>query len=160
QQKSVVESTHWRNVTRVSAALAVAALVVIGACVWYAWFGSVPKVDFSVRFAQAANSGQCALLAQNRAVFLHGQTLACYDLQNKKELWSQTLLDQKKFEAEAVAEIDQIRAAKRKAKNQGEDVSRWGEPDQAELVTNMIKAAQAELHLQVRGENVWIAFPD
>ena len=51
-QKSVVEARAWRRTVRVAAAVGGLAVVLLGVWFWYAWFGSVPKVVWSVRFPE------------------------------------------------------------------------------------------------------------
>ncbi len=71
-----------------------------GRWTWYAWFGSVPHPYFSVRFADdnRAYSGGSQLAGEDQIVFLHGGTLARYDLKTKKQVWSQELISQQQID--------------------------------------------------------------
>src|ERR1035438_8587702 len=72
---------------------------VVGVWFWYTWFGSVPRTYWSVRFDEPAYSGQSAFYGKDQIVFIHGDTLARYDMKLKKEIWSRHLVDKKEIEA-------------------------------------------------------------
>ena len=71
-QMSVVQQTQGRKVFKVSLAASSVVLVILGVWFWYAWMASVPKVAVSVRLPEASYAGQCRLLPQDQAVWLHG----------------------------------------------------------------------------------------
>ena len=142
-QKWVVEAQYWQKVGRISAAIGAVVAVLLGFWFWYAWFGSVPHQVFSVRFTNAARTGQSKLCSNNQIVFLHGGTLARYDIKSKKEVWSHQLIDQQVFKdmvAKASQDADLIGSL-------GKDMD----------VNQLIEQAMtAGLQLQVVGSNLWV----
>src|SRR5208282_97191 len=103
-QKSVVEAQFWRKTGIISGAIAVVVVALLGFWVWFAWFGSVPHPIFSVRFTDAARSGQSRLCGKSQIVILHGGTLARYDIKSKKEIWSRQLIDLQQIKDAAARE--------------------------------------------------------
>ena len=87
-QKSVMEARAWRRTVLVAGAVGALVLAVLGFWVWYVASGSRPKPAWSVRFAEPSYSGQSAFCGKDQIVFLHGDTLARYDMKLNKELWS------------------------------------------------------------------------
>src|ERR1035441_10630875 len=65
-QKSVVEARAWRRIFRVTAAICGVVAAVVGAWFWYAWFGSVPRTVWSVRFPERSYSGQSAFCGKDQ----------------------------------------------------------------------------------------------
>ena len=103
-QKAHVARQQGRMVGRIATIAAALGFVLLGAWFWYAWFGSVPKAVFAVRFEnEPAYSGQSRLCGQDQIVFLHGDMLARYDLKTKKEIWSRALVDKKQIAEQAAA---------------------------------------------------------
>jgi hypothetical protein len=85
-QKSVIDARRWRKMVWVSTTAGAMIAMLAAFWGWYAWFGCAPKSVFSVRFADPAYSGQSAFAGKNndQIVFLHGATLARYDLKSGK----------------------------------------------------------------------------
>lgn len=158
-QNAAAAAKQWRKVGRVAAAVAAMVMAVVGAWTWYAWFGSVPKPTFAIRFSEAAYSGQCRLCPQNQVVFLHGGTLARHDIKAGKEIWSQLLIDRKRMADGVAVTQEQMKIAREKAIAKGADPSDWKSPAPAEMVSRMEKQAAAALQLHVRGESVWVSLP-
>jgi outer membrane protein assembly factor BamB len=157
-QKTVVEAKFWRKVGRISAVIGTVVAVLVGFWFWYAWFGSVPRPVFSVRFDDRAYSGQVRLCGKDQIVFLHGATLARYDLKTKKEIWSRSLLDKQQI-ADAVAEeMKDAQAVIEQAKKEVWEVIPKM-PSREELTQNLERMAAAGLQLYVRGQNVWVGEP-
>jgi len=90
-------------------------------------------------------------------VFLHGGTLARYELKSKKEVWSLQLIDRKEIEAKANAEIRSIEAANVKIRDHGGEGMKV--PFIDEVMSEMLRSAEEELTLHVRGQSVWVASP-
>ncbi len=112
-QKTVVEAQFWRKTGKISGAIAAVVVALFGFWFWYAWFGSVPHPVFSVRFTESALSGQSRLCGKNQIVFLHGNTLARYDISSKKEIWSRQMIDPQVIKdavAKASADADAVAA--------------------------------------------------
>ncbi|MFZ1072899.1 MAG: PQQ-binding-like beta-propeller repeat protein [Verrucomicrobiia bacterium] len=145
-QKTVVEAQFWRKTGKISGAIAAVAVVLLGFWTWYAWFGSIPGPIFSVRFAEAAHSGKSRLCGKNQIVFLHGGTLARYDIGSKKEIWSRELVDQQQIKDAVARESGDARAVA--SLRPGEDINQfieWG--------------MEEGFQLQVAGSNVWVSAP-
>jgi hypothetical protein len=51
-QKSVMESRAWRKTVRITSTICGVVVVLLGVWFWFAWFGSVPKTAWSVRFPE------------------------------------------------------------------------------------------------------------
>ena len=146
-QKSVVEAKYWKKAGKIFAVAGVAAAALFGFWFWYAWFGSVPHPAFSVRFDDPAYTGEGRFCGPDQIVFLHGPTLARYDIKAKKKIWSLELYTRQQV-AEETARLK---------KSAGD----FGRPVSAD---EMIQMAETELgmafHLQVSGSNVWVATPE
>ena len=104
-QKSVREARTWRRTALVAGTLGGLVVVLLGVWFWYAWFGSMPKPVWSVRFAEPSYSGQSAFCGKDQIVFLHGDTLARHDMKLKQEIWSRHLVDQKQIDAAVAQEM-------------------------------------------------------
>jgi hypothetical protein len=156
-QKSAVEARFWR---KTGLAFGLLTAVIISALVfwtWYAWFGSRPHPVFSVRFADddRAYSGKSELVGQDQIIFLHGGTLARYDLKTKKQIWSQELVTKEQVAA-VVKQQNDLLARENAA----------GDPALRQHVSDdeMQKEARiglaSQLQLRVSGQNVWIGNGD
>ena len=157
-QKSVLEARAWRRTARLTTALGGLAVALLGFWFWYAWFGSVPKTIWSVRFPEPSYSGQSAFCGKDQIVFLHGDTLARHDMKLKKELWSRRLVDKKQIEAAVARQMKEMQALIAKANDENPDrVPKMPSPEK--LRQTMQRAAEAALELVVRGQNIWVLSP-
>ncbi|PWU20213.1 MAG: hypothetical protein C5B50_04505 [Verrucomicrobia bacterium] len=158
-QKSVREARLWRTV-RVSAwTVVLLAIATAGTWIWYSFFASKPRPVFSVRFAQPSYSGQSFVSADQQIIFLHGATLARHDMKEKKEIWSRELISQQQIAAEVAKRVQEIQAAFAQA--QGEDAADAMRNLSAEkLARRAEKAVTSQLELRVRGQNIWVSYPD
>ena len=148
-QKWVVEAQYWQKVGRIAGAIGAAVAVLLGVWFWYAWFGSVPHPVFSVRFESSALAGQSQLCGKNQIVFLHGNTLARYNIKTKKEVWSHPMIDPQLIKdaiARASADSDAVAAL----------ASLSGHMNMAEVVEQEMESG---FQLQVAGSNVWVSSP-
>ena len=93
-RKFTTERAFWRKTGKISTVIGLIAFAIFGFWFWYAWIGSVPKVYFSVRWNDISHSGGSWIADGNQLVFLHGGTLARYDLQAKRKIWSLELVGQ------------------------------------------------------------------
>jgi hypothetical protein len=160
-QRSVIEARQWRKVVRISWAAGSLLVLFLGLWIWYAWFGQVPRPVFSVRFPEPSYSGQSAFCGPNSSqiVFLHGATLARYDLKTGKEIWSTELVDRKKVAEDVEREIKSMQEHNVRLSDNGMiDVPRV--PSQEKLMKELFNSAAAELALHVRGQNVWVSQND
>ncbi len=91
-QSAVAEARYWRKAGAIGGLIAAVVVAALGFWTWYAWFGSVPRPVFSVRFDDRAYAGESRLCGTNQIVFLHGGTLARYDIKSGNEIWSDDLV--------------------------------------------------------------------
>jgi len=156
-QTSVREARRWRVIGWMAGSAVTVLTLFLGAWFWYAWFGNAPKEIFSARFSERSFSGSSAFAgnARESLVFLHGDTLARYDLKTGKETWSRQLLDRKKIAATVEQTLKSMAAAKAKAEDRG--ASGLGPlPAADKMQTQMERSMAASLTLFVRGESVWV----
>ena len=155
RQKSVVEARLWRKVAWVGWGVGVLAVGFLAFWIWYAWFGSTPKIAFSIRFPEAGYSGQSATVGTDQLIFLHGGTLARHDMLQKKEIWSRYVVNKEQIQAEVAQEIQQTKALISKANYEGwEHMPKM--PDPEKLTQSLGREAAAALQLRVRGKNIWL----
>jgi hypothetical protein len=145
-QTFVAETRFWRKINLLFGSLAAVVVLGIGAWIWYAWFGSVPHTCFSVRFDEPSYSGGSLLVGGDQIVFLHGGTLARYDLKTKKQIWSDELVT-----AQQIA--DEV---KREDANRSESGSVML-PGQREKMVRV--GMEQSLSLHGSGENIWVVSP-
>ena len=148
-QKTVAEAKYWRKAGLIARLAAVLVLGGFGFWVWYAWVGSVPHTVLSVHFDSIAYTGESRLCGTNQIVFLHGGTLARYDIESGKEVWSQVLVRPQQI-ADAVARENQWQPTDR-------DQPRI---PQSQLEEKAAVDLEGPLQLHIFGENVWVAAPE
>ncbi len=159
-QKNVVEAKYWKKVGRIMAIAGLFIALFVGAWVWYEFFGSHPKVAFSIKFPERSYSGQCFLCSKDQIVVLHGGRLARHDMKSKKEIWSVTLIEKTKIADDMAKELETMKRQRDKAIDKGMDPDMWRMPDSEKMLESMERAAVASLQLHVSDERVWVAFPD
>jgi len=147
-QKWIVEANYWQKIGRIFGAIAAVVAVVVGVWFWYAWFGSVPHPVFSVRCPDAAFTGQSRLCGKNWIVFMHGNTLARYDLKTKKEIWSCQMIDPQLIK-DAVA----------KASGNADIIAALGSTSM-DLNQFIEKEMESGMQLLIEGSNVWVSAPE
>jgi hypothetical protein len=158
-QQTVVDARIWRRTARIATAIGVVTVAILAVWFWYEWFGSMPKVAFSVRFDNAAYSGQSAFAGKDQIVFLHGDILARYDMKSQRQVWARPLVDQDQIQIKVDKEIKAIQARIDRANNEGrERVPKM--PSRETLTARMQKQAAAQLELRLHGQNVWVASAD
>jgi hypothetical protein len=156
--KSAVEARRWRNAGRIVASAALVIAAALGFWCWFAWFGSVPRAIFSIRFAEPAYSGQSAFAGEDQIVFLHGSLLARHDLKANKEIWSRQLIDEKELDAATASQMqDMQKAIERASQTDPDNVPRMPSPDRLKL--RLLREAAAALELRVYGSNIWVISP-
>lgn len=157
-QKSVMEARAWRRTVLVAGAVGALVVAVLGFWIWYVASGSRPKPAWSVRFPEPSYSGQSAFCGKDQIVFLHGDTLARYDMKLNKELWSRHLVDKKQIEAAVAKEMNEMQVLIDKANSENPDhMPKMPNPEK--LQQSMQRAAAAALELVIRGQNVWVLSP-
>lgn len=160
-QRSVVQARYLKRVSRFLTTAVILAVLVGAFWFWYSWFGSEPKPVFAVRFPDPMLSGVSWQGGKDNTdlVFIHGATLARYDLAKKKELWRTALIDTKAIQARVDAQIRQMQGWASKARDEGmEDVPRL--PPAEKLRLRLERAAMQSLELRVRGTNIWVFSPE
>ena len=90
-QRYVKQREFWRKTGLISGVAGSIVFCLLAAWFWYSWIGSVPKASFSVRWDDISHSGSSRIVG-NQLVFLHGGTLARYDLNTKQKVWSLDLV--------------------------------------------------------------------
>ncbi len=158
-KREFVQSRGWRKVGLITLSVVSVLGLLLGAWAWYAWVGSVPKVAFAFRTAEPGFSGQVRVCAQEQVVFLHGGTLARHDMQAKKEVWSNVLIDKKGIGEEATKQFDELQAARVKFKLDGGDLNQMAYLTREQILESLERSAAEVLHLYVREESVWISSP-
>ena len=153
-QKFHVEARFWRKAGLIFGLCATIIVLFLGAWIWYAWFGSVPHPYFSVRFddTDRAYAGSSQLAGKDQIIFLHGGTLARYDLKIKKQIWSQELITSDQINAIVKTENDE-----RARENAAGDFPRIPAVGSQEREAKI--ALQSALTLNVSNENIWVVSP-
>jgi len=154
-QKFQVEARFWRKAGSVFGSIGIAMALALGFWIWYAWFGSVPRSHFSVRFddTDRAYSGASRLIGKDQLVFLHGGTLARYDLKTKKPVWSLELVTK-----DQIADIVKLENDMRTRESQAREFVPIPPPGSQEREAKI--TLQRELSLQVSGQNIWVVKSD
>jgi len=159
-KRVLVEARLWRKLVWTSSTVG-GLLIALGAFwFWYNFFGSAPKVVFSVRFAEPAYSGQSVICGKDsdQIVFLHGNTLARHDIKAQKAIWSRQVLDHSQIEQEVERQLKAMQAIIDKANSENpEQVPKM--PSREKLLKQGEREAEAALSLYVRGKNIWVASP-
>ena len=150
-QRDVADGSFWRKTGLIAGSIGLLIVLFFGLWTWYAWFGSVPHPYFSVRFEDTDRgySGTAQLAGKDQIVFLHGGTLARYDLKTKKAAWTQELVTKEQVDAL----IKEQNEAEAKA-NEGTGYHSHSSADSKERLAR--QELQAELTLHVSGQNVWV----
>ncbi|MBU6410192.1 MAG: hypothetical protein KGR98_07375, partial [Verrucomicrobia bacterium] len=150
-QAFLAEARYWKKTGAIFAVVGLMLAGILGAWAWYAWFGSVPRVVFSIPFRNAAYAGG-SYLANDQIVILHGGALARYDLKTGQKVWSRQLIS-----AQAISDVAQrenAAAARESAMNPNENTP-------AELPSVVLQNARAALEgqftLHASGHDVWTA---
>jgi hypothetical protein len=98
--KFAAQREYWRKVGLIGGSVGTVLALVFGFWFWYAWIGSKPKVYFSIRWDNISHSGTSWIVGGDQLVFLHGGTLARYNLQTKQKVWSLDLVTQQQVDDE------------------------------------------------------------
>ncbi|HLH54303.1 MAG TPA: PQQ-binding-like beta-propeller repeat protein [Verrucomicrobiae bacterium] len=160
-QKSRVEARRWRKLVWACSSAGICVAAALGLWFWYAWFGCAPRTIFSVRFEKPAYAGQSAFGGDSRKqiVFLHGGTLARYDLKSGKQIWSREILQLDEIQKTINRQMQANKALLDKANSEAwETIPKV--PSQSELSESMERAAAAALSLCVRNNNIWVISPE
>jgi hypothetical protein len=154
-QKSFVEAKMWRRTVWISSVVGGVVAIFLALWFWYEWWGCQPRTMFSVTFGDAKFSGQSAVAGKDQLIFLHGGTLARYNMKDKREVWSRYLVDTNELDRETAAEMKDFQKQIDKANSENPDFAPRM-PDPVRVRHSMLKNAEAALHLRVAGRNIWV----
>ncbi len=141
----------WRKVGLIAAPIGGVLALVFGSWFWYAWIGSAPKVYFSVRWDDISHSGTSRIVDGNQLVFLHGGTLARYNLQTKQKAWSLELVS-----AQQIA--DGLKADDAENEEAFKHSGSNPDPRPTPVREKEIRISlEQQLSMYGQGENVWVA---
>lgn len=148
--KFAAQREYWRKVGLISGVVGGVLACVFGFWFWYAWIGSHPSVYFSIRWDNISHSGTSWIVDGNQLVFLHGGTLARYNLQTKQKVWSLDLVTpQQVADALKAEDAEDARVQQRTGRNPDPEIPRVRE-----------KRARLDLEqaytLHGSGKNIWI----
>jgi hypothetical protein len=149
--KFAAQRQYWRKVGLIAGSVGSVLACIFGVWFWYAWIGSQPRVYFSVRWDNISHSGTSRIVDGNQLVFLHGGTLARYNLQNKQKVWSLDLVTPQQV-ADALKAEDEEDARVQKETGSNPDVMI---PRMREKFARI--GLEQELTLYGDGKNIWIA---
>jgi len=154
-KKIQAEARFWRRAGLIFGLIVVALVAAVGFWVWYAWIGSVPQPQLSVLFddTDRAYFGASQLVGQDQIVFLHGGTLARYNLKTKKQVWLRELITKEQI-ADMVKVENDLRARYNLSGEYNQNPPA-GTPERLAKI-----ALQGALSLQVSGRNIWVANAD
>lgn len=149
--KFVAQREYWRKVGLIGGSVGAVLAVVFGFWFWYAWIGSRPSVIFSVRWDNISHSGASWIVDGNQLVFLHGGTLARYNLQTKQKVWSLDLVTAQQVADKLKAEDEEnARIQKETGSNPDVRIPRIREKEaRIDL--------ESALTLHGGGKNIWIS---
>ncbi len=120
---------------------------------WYAWFGSVPHKALFVRWDDISHSGTSRFVGEDQLLFLHGGTLARYNLKTKQKVWSVDLVTQQQVDDYLKAEDEESTEVQHK----------YGHGTGAALEIPSLRKKHARIDLEEAntlhgtGQNIWVA---
>jgi hypothetical protein len=154
-RKDLVAQGEWRHTKRVFLSVTAVVVTVLGVWFWWSWIATAPRTAFSLRFDRAAYSGACKLAPDNQLFFLHGLTLARYDVKARKDIWSFDIMTREQITNVATIVYEQMVETLNKAVAQGEEA--WNIPAQDELVSEIADGQAEGLGLHIVGKNIWVS---
>jgi hypothetical protein len=150
-QKFLAERKFWRRTGLLSGAIGLVLFAASGFWFWYAWIGSVPHAVLSVHFDGISHSGNARLVGGDQVVFLHGGTLARYDLKTGEKVWSLELVTKQQV-TDALKQQDEEAAEERQ--KYGHGPAPMIEPLREKYARIDL---EEELSLFDSGKNIWVA---
>lgn len=150
-QRDLVAARSWNKIGLIFGSFAALIVLFLAVWTWYAWFGSVPHPYFTVKFADTdrAYAGKTELVGKDQIVFLHGGTLARYDLKTKKKIWSKELISKQELD-----DVIQQENKLEQAANSGSGYHHWRSPTDIQRSAKLV--LQSELQLRVADKNIWV----
>jgi hypothetical protein len=154
--KFAAEREYWRKVGLVSGAVGSVLACVFGFWIWYAWIGSQPHDYFRVRWDAISHSGASWIVDGpdgKQLLFLHGGTLARYNLKTKQKVWLLDLVTQQQV-ADALKAEDEANTRSQHEDGENPD-PRPGRIREKETRIGL----ESELSLHGSGTTIWVAKP-
>ena len=157
-QRFAVERRFWRKTGSIFGSLGALLVVALAVWIWYAWFASVPHTRFSVRFDDddRAYAGGAELVDADQIVFLHGGTLARFDMKTQKAVWTDELIS--KDQIDAIVREVQADRARANQQSSGDEYVRTPAAGADEREAKI--GLQDSLSLHVSGHDIWVASSD
>lgn len=155
-QKFLAQQEFWRKWGLIGKVTGGVLFVLVGFWFWYAWIGSVPHKGFFVRWDDISHSGNSWIVDGNQLVFLHGGTLARYNLQTKQKVWSIDLVT-----PEQIADV-----LKKQDQEAADEVKHYGSASGESLQPASFRNKYARIDLESEyslhgaGKNIWLAKED
>lgn len=152
-RRFILQRQFWRRVGLISGVAGVLIAAALAFWIWYAWIGSMPKACLTVAFDTISHSGSSRIVGADQIVFLHGGTLARYNLQTKQKVWSDELVSSQ--------QVDEV--LKQQDVESTEEEHQTGHASAAVLQPQNIREKYARISLEQQlvlhgvGENIWIA---
>lgn len=149
--KFAMQRKYWRKVGLISGSVGAVLACLFGFWFWYAWFGSQPSACFRIRWDNISHTGTSWIAGGNQLLFLHGGTLARYNLQTKQKVWSLDLVTPQDVTDALKAEDEQnTRYQHRHGENPDVMI-----PRMREKFTRI--GLESAYSLRGSGSNVWVA---
>ena len=150
------ERAFWRKTSRIAGSITAVLVLVLGFWFWYAWFGSVPGKYFSIRWDAISHSGGSWLVGKDDIVFLHGGTLAHYNLHTKQKVWSLDLVTPQMVADELKQEDDESTKQQHETGEASADIL---QPQHIREKYARI-GLESALYLCGSGKNIWVEKDD
>jgi hypothetical protein len=162
-QRVAVERKYWGRVKLAAWSIGAVVVLLLGAWGWYSFVGSHPRVAWSIKLPPSDYGGYCKLVTPTQLLVWHGDRLARYDIEQRREVWATPLLDKEQLAVQATnwlarhGEYADLMLGKRdlsdpSAKREKVEVS--------EVVEGLRAGFANEIKVRLIGESVWVLFPD
>jgi hypothetical protein len=157
KQRSVI-AARARLKTRLAVGAGVTVLAALaGFWFWYAWFGSVPHVAYSLKFDGPATEGSLQLCGPGQLVYLHGGELGRIDMNRTEPVWKRQLVDKASFGKLADQSIAEMVKARERYESTADEIDTdFKIPSREKIMEDMAESAIASMELFVAGENLWV----
>ncbi len=127
------------------------ALLVLGAWLWYAWWGSRPRPVVTLRFENDPAFAGTSVVAGEQVIFLHGLKLGRYDLSAKRQVWLQSMVDEKTIRSQAEQDLRQMQAMVAAGQSSGTI------PSLEQRIRDLTRVTESVFQLRVFEHSIWVA---
>jgi hypothetical protein len=162
-ERVAVERKYWGRVKLAVWSAAALVTLLLGAWGWYSFVGSHPRVAWSVKFPPSDYGGYCKLVTPTQLLVSHGDRLARYDVELRREVWSTALLDKTQLARQAtnwLARHGQYADVMLGKRDPWDRAARRQKVDTSEVVEGLRAGLAREIKVRVIGESIWVLFPD